>query len=127
MRKTHLHLCYVAVTLHLSEHLKSFMASDSSRTVNNIVTCVARQQPSCQLSVNVLFWWLTADGVDIDELRCFTETMAKRVAVILAGCGVYDGTEVHEASAVLVHLSRAGAKVRDFDSFHSMGKEHPPG
>ena len=43
---------------------------------------------------------------------CFTETMAKRVAVILSGCGVYDGTEVHEASAVLVHLSRAGAKVR---------------
>lgn len=38
--------------------------------------------------------------------------MAKRVAVILSGCGVYDGTEVHEASAVLVHLSRAGAKVR---------------
>lgn len=40
-----------------------------------------------------------------------TEVMAKRVAVILSGCGVYDGTEVHEASAVLVHLSRAGAKV----------------
>uniref|UniRef100_A0A8C7WMJ3 Si:ch211-153b23.5 n=1 Tax=Oryzias sinensis TaxID=183150 RepID=A0A8C7WMJ3_9TELE len=40
--------------------------------------------------------------------------MAKRVAVILSGCGVYDGTEVHEASAVLVHLSRAGAKVQMF-------------
>lgn len=39
--------------------------------------------------------------------------MAKRVAVILAGCGVYDGTEIHEASAILVHLSRAGAKVKD--------------
>lgn len=39
--------------------------------------------------------------------------MVKRVAVILSGCGVYDGTEVHEASAVLVHLSRAGAKVRE--------------
>lgn len=38
----------------------------------------------------------------------------KSVAVILAGCGVYDGTEVHEASAVLVHLSRAGAKVQMF-------------
>lgn len=38
--------------------------------------------------------------------------MTKRVAVILSGCGVYDGTEVHEASAVLVHLSRAEAKVR---------------
>ncbi|KAF1384549.1 hypothetical protein PFLUV_G00121370 [Perca fluviatilis] len=41
-------------------------------------------------------------------------TMAKRVAVILSGCGVYDGTEIHEASAVLVHLSRAGAKVQMF-------------
>nr|XP_055034507.1 glutamine amidotransferase-like class 1 domain-containing protein 3, mitochondrial [Misgurnus anguillicaudatus] len=40
--------------------------------------------------------------------------MAKRVAVILSGCGVYDGTEVHEASAVMVHLSRAGAKVQMF-------------
>ncbi|XP_035266539.1 glutamine amidotransferase-like class 1 domain-containing protein 3, mitochondrial [Anguilla rostrata] len=38
----------------------------------------------------------------------------KSVAVVLAGCGVYDGTEVHEASAVLVHLSRAGAKVQMF-------------
>ncbi|KAJ1101974.1 hypothetical protein NDU88_007035 [Pleurodeles waltl] len=36
--------------------------------------------------------------------------MGKKVAVILAGCGVYDGSEVHEASAVLVHLSRAGAQ-----------------
>lgn len=43
---------------------------------------------------------------------CFSGAMAKRVAVILAGCGVYDGTEIHEASAVLVHLSRAGAKVK---------------
>uniref|UniRef100_UPI00398F6777 ES1 protein homolog, mitochondrial isoform X2 n=1 Tax=Pristiophorus japonicus TaxID=55135 RepID=UPI00398F6777 len=35
-----------------------------------------------------------------------------RVAVILSGCGVYDGTEVHESSAVMVHLSRAGAEVQ---------------
>uniref|UniRef100_A0A8C7EDU4 DJ-1/PfpI domain-containing protein n=1 Tax=Nothoprocta perdicaria TaxID=30464 RepID=A0A8C7EDU4_NOTPE len=34
-----------------------------------------------------------------------------RVAVVLSGCGVYDGTEIHEASAVLVHLSRGGAHV----------------
>ncbi|XP_077589155.1 glutamine amidotransferase-like class 1 domain-containing protein 3, mitochondrial [Stigmatopora nigra] len=40
--------------------------------------------------------------------------MAKQVAVILSGCGVYDGTEIHEASAVLVHLSRAGAKAHMF-------------
>lgn len=42
--------------------------------------------------------------------------MVKRVAVILSGCGVYDGTEIHEASAVLVHLSRAEAKVRKENS-----------
>uniref|UniRef100_A0A3Q1C022 DJ-1/PfpI domain-containing protein n=1 Tax=Amphiprion ocellaris TaxID=80972 RepID=A0A3Q1C022_AMPOC len=40
--------------------------------------------------------------------------MVKCVAVILSGCGVYNGTDIHEASAVLVHLSRAGAKVRMF-------------
>lgn len=32
-----------------------------------------------------------------------------RVAVVLSGCGVFDGTEIHEAVSVLLHLSRAGA------------------
>ncbi|KAH1185165.1 glutamine amidotransferase-like class 1 domain-containing protein 3A, mitochondrial [Mauremys mutica] len=40
--------------------------------------------------------------------------MGKRVALVLAGCGVLDGSEVHEASAALVHLSRGGAQVRIF-------------
>merc|ERR1712168_735138 len=31
------------------------------------------------------------------------------IAVVLSGCGVYDGSEIHEASATLVHLSRNGA------------------
>ncbi|XP_069800783.1 glutamine amidotransferase-like class 1 domain-containing protein 3, mitochondrial [Dendropsophus ebraccatus] len=39
---------------------------------------------------------------------------APKVAVVLSGCGVYDGTEIHEASAILVHLSRAGADVKLF-------------
>uniref|UniRef100_UPI00358FA722 ES1 protein homolog, mitochondrial-like isoform X2 n=1 Tax=Myxine glutinosa TaxID=7769 RepID=UPI00358FA722 len=39
---------------------------------------------------------------------------APRVAVVLSGAGVYDGSELHEASAVLVHLSRGGAKVKIF-------------
>ena len=34
--------------------------------------------------------------------------MSDKVAVILSGCGVYDGTETHEASAVCVAISRAG-------------------
>ena len=40
--------------------------------------------------------------------------MSTQVAVVLSGCGVYDGTEVHEASAVLTHLSRHGAEVAMF-------------
>uniref|UniRef100_UPI00398EC4E6 glutamine amidotransferase-like class 1 domain-containing protein 3, mitochondrial n=1 Tax=Pristiophorus japonicus TaxID=55135 RepID=UPI00398EC4E6 len=35
-----------------------------------------------------------------------------RVAVVLSGCGVFDGTEIHEASAILVHLSRGGAEAK---------------
>jgi len=35
----------------------------------------------------------------------------KRVAVILSGCGVYDGSEIHEATAVLLALDRNGAQV----------------
>nr|XP_026693623.1 LOW QUALITY PROTEIN: glutamine amidotransferase-like class 1 domain-containing protein 3A, mitochondrial [Ciona intestinalis] len=59
--------------------------------------------------------------------RCFhtgSIVMGKKVAVVLSGCGVYDGTEVHEASACLVHLSRAGAEVKmfapDVEQMHSI-------
>jgi len=38
--------------------------------------------------------------------------MAKlRVGVVLAGCGVYDGAEIHEAVVTLLALDRAGAEV----------------
>lgn len=33
----------------------------------------------------------------------------KKVAVILSGCGVYDGAEIHEAVLTLLALERAGA------------------
>lgn len=39
--------------------------------------------------------------------------MAK-VAVVLAGCGARDGSEITEAVSCLVHLSRLGAKVECF-------------
>ena len=39
--------------------------------------------------------------------------MAK-VAVILAGCGVYDGAEINEAVLTLLHLAKAGAQVQCF-------------
>lgn len=35
---------------------------------------------------------------------------APRVAVVLSGCGVYDGSEAHEVSATLLALDRAGAE-----------------
>ncbi|MCB9838099.1 MAG: isoprenoid biosynthesis glyoxalase ElbB [Phycisphaeraceae bacterium] len=39
--------------------------------------------------------------------------MAK-VAVVLSGCGVFDGSEIHEAVSTLIHLSRLGAEVHCF-------------
>lgn len=38
----------------------------------------------------------------------------KKVAVILSGCGVYDGTEIHEAVLTLLALDQAGAAVQCF-------------
>lgn len=37
--------------------------------------------------------------------------MTDRVGVLLSGCGVYDGTEVHEAVLTLLFLDQAGAKI----------------
>lgn len=36
------------------------------------------------------------------------------VAVVLSGCGVFDGSEIHESVAVLYHLSRLGAEYHCF-------------
>lgn len=35
----------------------------------------------------------------------------KKVAVILSGCGVYDGAEIHESVLTLLALDRAKAEV----------------
>ena len=40
--------------------------------------------------------------------------MAKRVAVILAGCGFLDGAEIHEAVSTLIAIDRAGASYAVF-------------
>lgn len=50
----------------------------------------------------------------IVTIRMSSSASSHNVAVILAGTGVYDGSEVHEASAAWVHLSRAGAQVSMF-------------
>ncbi|XP_066988922.1 glutamine amidotransferase-like class 1 domain-containing protein 3, mitochondrial [Macrobrachium rosenbergii] len=47
--------------------------------------------------------------------RFFSRTASMQgptVAVVLSGSGVYDGAEIHEASAALVALTRAGATVQ---------------
>jgi enhancing lycopene biosynthesis protein 2 len=36
--------------------------------------------------------------------------MAKKVAVLLSGCGVFDGSEIHEAVLTLLALDQAGAE-----------------
>jgi enhancing lycopene biosynthesis protein 2 len=40
--------------------------------------------------------------------------MKKRIGVLLSGCGVYDGSEVHEAVLVLLAIDRAGAEAHCF-------------
>ena len=36
--------------------------------------------------------------------------MAKKIGVVLSGCGVYDGSEIHEAVITLLAIDRAGAE-----------------
>jgi len=36
--------------------------------------------------------------------------MAKKIGVILSGCGVFDGSEIHEAVLTLLAIDRAGAQ-----------------
>lgn len=36
--------------------------------------------------------------------------MSMRVGVVLSGCGVFDGSEIHEATALLIALDRRGAQ-----------------
>jgi enhancing lycopene biosynthesis protein 2 len=48
--------------------------------------------------------------------------MAKRIGVLLSGCGVFDGAEIHEAVLTLLTLDRAGAEIicmaPDIDQMH---------
>lgn len=38
----------------------------------------------------------------------------KKIAVVLAGCGVYDGAEIHEATLTLLAIARQGAQYQCF-------------
>ncbi len=48
--------------------------------------------------------------------------MAKTVGVLLSGCGVFDGSEIHEAVLTLLFLDRAGVRILcaapDVDQHH---------
>src|SRR5687768_1596630 len=37
--------------------------------------------------------------------------MAIKVGVVLSGCGVFDGSEIHEAVSILIALDKRGAQV----------------
>ena len=58
----------------------------------------------------------------------------KKVAVILAGCGVYDGAEINEAVLTLLHIAKAGASYEcfapDIEQMHTInhltGEEMTP-
>lgn len=47
-------------------------------------------------------------------IRRYSTHHERKVAVVLSGSGVLDGTEIHEAVSVLVHLSRAGVETKMF-------------
>ncbi len=38
----------------------------------------------------------------------------KKIAVLLSGCGVYDGSEIHESTLTLLHLNKQGHAVQCF-------------
>lgn len=46
----------------------------------------------------------------------------KRVAIILSGCGVFDGAEIHESVLTLLYLAKKGAEYQcfapDIDQYH---------
>ena len=37
--------------------------------------------------------------------------MSKRVAIVLSGCGVFDGSEIHEAVSILIALDKRKAQI----------------
>lgn len=37
-----------------------------------------------------------------------------KIAVILSGCGVFDGTEIHEATCTLLNIDKQGAEYQCF-------------
>ena len=40
--------------------------------------------------------------------------MGKNIAVVLSGCGVFDGAEIHESIMTLLHIDLQGSKYQCF-------------
>ena len=38
----------------------------------------------------------------------------KKIAVVLSGCGVYDGAEIHEATLTMLDIAQQGAEYQCF-------------
>jgi len=43
-----------------------------------------------------------------------SSALQAKIAVVLSGCGVYDGSEIHETAAAMAALTRGGAEVECF-------------
>ena len=56
----------------------------------------------------------SAKSGDINAMYKESDMTTKKVAVILSGCGVYDGAEIHESVITLLRLDQRGAKVQCF-------------
>jgi enhancing lycopene biosynthesis protein 2 len=57
---------------------------------------------------------ISANFVIFDLKTKNSGVMSKKIAVVLAGCGVYDGAEIHEATLTLLAISRHGAEYQCF-------------
>jgi len=49
-------------------------------------------------------------AVNRSGVAYFSSMAGPKIAVVLSGCGVYDGTEVHEAAAALAAITRNGGE-----------------
>jgi enhancing lycopene biosynthesis protein 2 len=58
-----------------------------------------------------------ATGAELEQ-----ETIMVKIGVLLSGCGVFDGAEIHEAVITMLALDRAGAEIvcmaPDIDQYH---------
>jgi len=57
---------------------------------------------------------LSATPIFQSSFKLYSTQSGKKVAVILSGCGVQDGSEIHEAVSILIGVSMSGATYKCF-------------